>query len=38
MHTKLSDTLPAWRIVDPAPADELLADYQEAEATFGVPW
>ncbi len=38
MHTKLSDTLPAWRIVDPAPADELLADFHEAEATFGVPW
>ncbi len=38
MHTKLSDTLPAWHIVDPAPADELLADFHEAEATFGVPW
>ena len=38
MHTKLSDTLPAWRIVDPPPAEELLSYYQEAEATFGVPW
>ena len=38
MHSKLSDTLPAWRIVDPPPADELLSYYQEAEATFGVPW
>lgn len=38
MHSKLSDTLPAWRIVDPPPADELRSYYQEAEATFGVPW
>lgn len=38
MHTRLSDTLPAWRIVDPAPAAELLAHYREAEATFGVAW
>ncbi len=38
MHTKLSDRLPAWRIVDPAPAADLLAYYHEAEATFGVPW
>ncbi len=38
MHSKLSDTLPAWRIVAPPPAAELLAHYQEAEATFGVPW
>lgn len=38
MHSKLSDTLPAWRIVDPPPAEELLSYYREAEATFGVPW
>lgn len=38
MHSTLSDTLPAWRIVEPAPADELLAHYQEGQATFGVPW
>src|SRR5690606_25350337 len=38
MHTTLSDTLPAWRIVAPAPAEELLAHYREGEATFGVPW
>lgn len=38
MHSTLSDTLPAWRIVDPPPADELRSYYQEAEATFGVPW
>ncbi len=38
MHTTLSDTLPAWRIVDPVPAEELLSYYREAEAEFGVPW
>jgi membrane-bound lytic murein transglycosylase B len=32
------DSLPAWRIVEPAPMDELLAYYREAEAEFGVPW
>jgi membrane-bound lytic murein transglycosylase B len=30
--------LPAWRIVEPAPLDELLAYYREAETDFGVPW
>ena len=38
MHRTLSDTLPAWRIVDPLPADELLGYYQEGQAAFGVPW
>lgn len=38
MHTELSDTLPAWRIVEPLPAEELLGMYREAEARFGVPW
>jgi soluble lytic murein transglycosylase-like protein len=38
LTTKLSDTLPAWRIVEPAPADELLAYYREAEARYGVGW
>lgn len=38
MHSRLSDTLPAWRIIDPAPAEELLSYFQEGEATFGVPW
>ena len=32
------DTLPAWRIVPPAPADELLGYYREAEAATGVGW
>jgi len=38
MHRTLSSTLPAWEIVRPAPHTELLAYYQEGEATFGVPW
>jgi membrane-bound lytic murein transglycosylase B len=38
MHTTLTDAIPAWRIVPPAPADELLAHYREAEAMFGIPW
>lgn len=33
-----SPTLPAWTILEPRPIDELLADYQEAEAATGVPW
>lgn len=32
------DTLPAWRIVPPAPAGELMGYYREAEAATGVPW
>lgn len=38
MHVELSDTLPAWRIVEPLPAEQLLALYEAAEAEFGVPW
>ena len=38
MHTKLSSTLPAWRIVRPEPADVLLDAYRDAEAEFGIPW
>lgn len=34
----LSDTLPAWRIVAPAPAADLLRFYRRAEAAFGVDW
>jgi membrane-bound lytic murein transglycosylase B len=30
--------LPAWTIVEPAPADELRRDYQEGEQRFGVEW
>ena len=32
------DTLPAWRIGPPAPADELLGYYRKAEAATGVGW
>lgn len=36
--TKPKTALPPWRIVPPAPADELLADYRAAAADTGVPW
>lgn len=32
------DTLPPWRIVPPAPADELLGYYRKAETATGVGW
>jgi hypothetical protein len=32
------DTLPAWRIDPPAPADALLGYYHEADAATGVGW
>ena len=32
------DTLPEWRIDAPAPAEELLAYYREAEGATGVGW
>jgi membrane-bound lytic murein transglycosylase B len=32
------DVMPAWRIVAPAPAADLLAWYREAEAATDVPW
>jgi membrane-bound lytic murein transglycosylase B len=38
LHTTLSDTLPAWRIVAPAPPEELLRHYQRGERTFGIGW
>ena len=39
LSKKPRTTLPAaWRIVSPAPATELIADYKAAEAEFGVPW
>jgi hypothetical protein len=34
----LSDELPAWRIVPPAPARTLQAAYDEAQRRFGVDW
>lgn len=36
--TSVRDTVPAWRIVDPPPMDELVSAYQAAEAELGVPW
>ncbi len=38
MHQTLSTTLPAWRIVRPAPAAELKSYYKAAERRFGVGW
>ena len=38
MHRRLLDTLPAWRIVEPRPMQELLEHYAEAERIYGVPW
>ncbi|HEU5456686.1 MAG TPA: lytic transglycosylase domain-containing protein [Nocardioides sp.] len=37
-RSDLSDELPAWRIVRPAPARTLRAAYDEAEQRFGVDW
>ena len=36
--TKPRPTLPPWHIVAPAPRDELLAYYHEADTATGVPW
>ena len=36
--SKGKDTLPAWRIDPPTPADELLGYYREAESASGVGW
>ena len=30
--------MPTWSIVQPAPAEELIAHYQAAEAAYAVPW
>ena len=38
MHSTLSHTLPAWRIVRPEPAEDLLRFYRDAEAAYGVGW
>ena len=34
----LQTDLPAWRIVDPLPAETLLELYKQGEAEWGVPW
>jgi len=36
--TPTRTTLPAWHIVPPAPADQLLGFYHEAESATGVSW
>jgi membrane-bound lytic murein transglycosylase B len=36
--TPVRDTLPAWRVDPPAPADELLSYYHQAESESGVGW
>lgn len=36
--TTLSDELPAWEIVEPAPTADLLRFYREGERTYGVAW
>ena len=36
--TKPRDALPPWRIVAPAPAEELLGYYKAAETELGAPW
>ena len=38
LTTEANSTLPAWRIVAPRPADELLGHYREAQAASGVGW
>ena len=35
---EVRDAVPAWRIVAPAPAEELLGYYRDAEAASGVGW
>ncbi|MEO6793879.1 MAG: lytic transglycosylase domain-containing protein [Mycobacterium sp.] len=36
--TEPKASLPAWRVVPPVPANELVASYRAAEAASGVPW
>ena len=33
-----SDTVPAWKVVEPLSVDELLADYHAAETATGIGW
>ena len=33
-----SDTLPAWKVIDPLPSEELLSDYRAAETATGINW
>jgi membrane-bound lytic murein transglycosylase B len=36
--TAVRETLPAWRVEPPAPADQLLSYYHQAESASGVGW
>lgn len=36
--TPPSTVLPAWIVIDPLPAEELLGYYHDAEATTGIAW
>lgn len=38
MGGPIPKTLPEWKIVEPAPIDDLLRYYKEAEAEFGMHW
>jgi soluble lytic murein transglycosylase-like protein len=38
LHGPTPKTLPDWKIVDPAPATDLMKFYKEGEQKFGVPW
>lgn len=33
-----ADSMPAWEIIPPAPAESLVGWYREAEAATGIPW
>ena len=37
-RTRRPTVLPAWRIIAPEPADNLLAYYRKAEAATGIEW
>ncbi|MFM9101659.1 MAG: transglycosylase SLT domain-containing protein, partial [Cyanobium sp.] len=37
-HHRRPTSLPAWRIIPPAPAEELLAHYRTAAAATGIDW
>ncbi len=38
MHSRPVTAMPAWRIVEPAPAATLLAAYREGEREVGIAW
>lgn len=38
MHRTLAPNPPAWRILAPDPAEQLMSTYLEGQAAFGIPW